>query len=161
MARIRRWREVVLVWFTLFASLVWAGSRSSAPEARSGDARSLLVTSSGGKRAWGIALSAARPFLHTFSASALPIVLPAPVAAFATSAVADPMPAPPSPATSCYSCNTRIAPLCSTTTAICCNGEGGCTARGTCGCWSITCDIEGFSGVQCQTCDLGTCSWCL
>ncbi len=86
MARIRRWKEKLLItWFTLFTSVVWARPRSRTPVGRSGAARSALVTGSGGKRAWGVAFSAGRPYVRAFSASLVPIALPVAVGAFAAS----------------------------------------------------------------------------
>ena len=164
MARIRRWKEMLVVWLTLFASVVWARSRSNETGDHSGAARSLLVTSSGGKRAWGVTLSAARPFVHAFSVSAVPVALPKPVGAFATSAaaMADRAPNPaaaPGAVSSCVSsfvCYTPTAPHCSKTYATCCNPN--CeTSMGVCdGCWQLTC----FQGGEflCTSCGMGTCN---
>ena len=172
MARIRCWREkLLLVWFTLFAaSVAWAWPRSRTPADRTGAARTLLVTGSHGRPAWGVALSAAKPYVHVFSASAVPVALPAAVGAFTASARAT-VDSPAAAAavasgSSCAVCNTNTAQFCSLTAASCCNPrdpwctyltlDGACLTDGAC--YQEQCSNFMGSNILCSTCGRGTCT---
>lgn len=169
MARIRRWKEeLLLVCFALFASIVWARPRSHTAESGSSiTGRSLVVTGSSGKRGWGIAFSATRPYVRAFSASLVPVQLPFTVGAFAASAAATAGAAGAAAATgSCYTCITSTAPYCITTIASCCNpcepnGDGGCVTTGGGGGGGTGCYYfyKGAAGARPDfcTCTTGTC----
>ena len=137
MARIRRWKERLLIaWFTLFASVVWARAQSRTPENRSGTGRSLVVTGNHGKRAWGVTFSANKPYVQAFSAYLMPVVLPIAVGAFTASAgaSADPGGVAANATASCFVCITSQAPPCPQTAATCCKAchtaDGVCTGGG-------------------------------
>jgi hypothetical protein len=168
MARIRRWKEKLLIaWFTVFTSVAWARPRSRMLEGRGGAARSLLVTGSGGKRAWGVTLSAASPFVRAFSASAVPVALPVAVGAFAASAgaTADLSADAAAAGSICTYCDTAAAPACNQTAAVCCNPYPTSTCHtadgGTCNggsCRTIICENSLGTYARCLTCGYETCS---
>ena len=167
MARIRRWKEkLLLVWFTVFTSFVWARPKSRTLEDHSSPARTLFLSGSRGKRAWGVTLSTSRPYVRTLIASAMPVALPAAVGAFAASAgaMAGAAAAAAAAASSVCSsggpgkaCVTSQATPCSLTAATCCRP---CATRdGVC----VTCHTDVCTGglvagqTECRTCGAGTC----
>ena len=166
MARIRRWKEKLLIaWFMLFASVVWGRARSSTPEGRSGAARSLVVTGNGGKRSWGVTFSVGRPYVRAFSASLVPVALPVAVGAFTASASAasDPAGAAANASASCASvCSSPKAAPCAITTAICCNPcqtvSGKCkTTKPIGGSCTTLHTVITANGGTCISCGFGTC----
>jgi hypothetical protein len=120
MARIRRWKETLVVaCVTLFFALARAWPlRPRDAAGHHGPEHSLLLTGTNRKTAFGVELMAQRPYIRLARASLVPVAMPLVAGAYtALAAAPGGPPAEPLPegGSTCPVCNAAAAPCCSVT----------------------------------------------
>jgi hypothetical protein len=158
MARIRRWKETLLIaCVTLFFSLARAWPlRPRDTAGRHGPEHSLLLTGANRKTALGVELMAQKPYVRLARASLVPVAMPWAAGAFVATA-AQPVGAAGDVAAASSSACTCIfsqAPCCSDVPSSfwCCDSN--CPQ-----CWTRVCYVRGFStwSFTCLSCGSNCC----